>query len=62
MGGTPMNVTIDINLERKCSQCGKKGATPSGICLKCITKNLKVGRVDPGVAKIIDCIFRKAPR
>jgi hypothetical protein len=33
-----MNINITIDLDRKCAECGKGGAAPSGICLKCITK------------------------
>jgi hypothetical protein len=27
---------IKINLDAPCRQCGKKGATQSGLCLKCV--------------------------
>ena len=30
--------TIDINMDRKCAECRKPGATGSGICLKCTTR------------------------
>ena len=33
--------TIEINMDVKCKQCGKGGATPSGLCLACITNTLK---------------------
>lgn len=26
---------INVNLDARCSRCSKKGATPSGLCLKC---------------------------
>jgi hypothetical protein len=38
--------TIEIDMDRKCAQCKKKGATQNGLCLKCITKNLKQGKYD----------------
>ena len=29
---------LEIDFNKKCAECGKSGATPSGICLKCVTK------------------------
>jgi len=34
-------VTIDIDLDASCAQCGKKGATKSGLCLECGVKHFK---------------------
>lgn len=32
-----MNITIDIDLDKKCKRCGKKGTTTKGgLCLRCI--------------------------
>ena len=39
-------VTIHIDLDAKCTRCGKGGATPSGICLACATKAVKAGEFD----------------
>jgi hypothetical protein len=33
---TDFHITIDM--DKKCAECGKGGAVPSGICLKCTTK------------------------
>jgi hypothetical protein len=33
-----MTVTITIDMDKKCVECGKGGAVPSGICMKCTTK------------------------
>lgn len=30
--------TIEVDMDRRCIHCGKGGATPSGRCLRCITK------------------------
>jgi len=36
---------LHIDMDKPCTICGEKGATPSGLCLKCVTKNLeKIGR------------------
>ena len=46
---------ININLDRKCSKCGAKGALDNGICLKCLTKSIKARRTvrppHPGARK-----------
>ena len=30
--------TIDINMDRRCAECRKPGATASGICMACTAK------------------------
>jgi hypothetical protein len=32
--------TITVNLDRKCAECRKGGATDSGICLACASRAL----------------------
>ena len=32
--------TITINMDTPCTECGKGGATPSGLCLGCIGKQI----------------------
>lgn len=32
------NVTLTINMDQKCAECRKQGATGSGLCLKCAVK------------------------
>jgi hypothetical protein len=29
---------VTINMDQKCAECGKGGAVPNGLCLKCTTK------------------------
>lgn len=33
-------IKIDIDMDKECTECGKAGATPSGLCLKCIQAEL----------------------
>ena len=33
-----MTRVIEIDLDKKCAECGRSGATPSGICLNCVGK------------------------
>ena len=47
-----MQVTIDVNLDRKCRRCHKPGATQNGLCLACIIKLMDAGAYDH--------LFRKA--
>lgn len=39
-------VTITIDMGKKCIRCGNGGATESGYCLRCITKNMREGKYD----------------
>ncbi len=34
------DVTITIDMDKKCSACRKPGATQCGLCLKCVTKKI----------------------
>lgn len=45
-------VHITIDMDKKCAECGKGGAVPSGICLKCTSKAIsgKVMRSRQGIA------------
>lgn len=33
-----MGTTLTIDMDKKCAECKKKGATPCGLCLNCILK------------------------
>lgn len=37
-------VMLSINLDAKCAECRKGGATPSGLCLRCCTKAMDRNR------------------
>lgn len=39
-------IVIDVNVDKKCSRCGKGGAMPSGLCMKCAAKAIKNGELD----------------
>jgi len=41
-----MTTTININMDKKCIRCGKKGAMGNGICMKCLTKAITRGEYD----------------
>ena len=53
------NITIDM--DKKCSKCHKKGAMPNGICMECLSKNMKAGQYDhvvEAIRKTRDPIFK----
>lgn len=35
------NVVLTINMDAKCAECRKPGATPTGICMKCAAKAMR---------------------
>ncbi len=45
-----MKADISINMDAKCSQCGEKGITESGLCLKCIAQKITEGGLMPGIS------------
>lgn len=40
-----VDVVLNIDMDKKCAECGKGGATGCGLCLKCCTKAMDFGRV-----------------
>lgn len=38
--------TINIDLDKKCPRCHKRGTVNGGICLKCMTKAIQSGEID----------------
>jgi len=53
------NMTININMARKCQECGKGGATDSGICLGCANKALKGLPMKSQAGKMVQARFKK---
>jgi hypothetical protein len=49
----PKGPIINIDLDKACSECGKEGPTADGLCLKCMTKRIKVQdrRTESGTRK-----------
>ena len=45
--------TIHVNLDAKCTRCGKGGVVEnSGICMACVAKAVKNGELDHIINKI----------
>lgn len=55
-----MKYTINIDLDRKCAECGKGGAVDSGICLDCTIKAMGKARLKSPQAKAIRARMEKA--
>ena len=53
------NVKINVNLDAKCSRCGKGGATQSGLCMECIAKGVRNGEYDHILKPLRDKTKRK---
>ncbi len=39
------DLVLNINMDAKCAECRKGGATPCGLCLACCTKAMSPKRV-----------------
>ena len=37
---THKDQTVDINMDKECKRCSEKGATKSGLCLKCLAETM----------------------
>jgi len=42
---------INIDMDKKCSRCGKGGATDGGLCMTCVVKAMKKGEFDGLIKK-----------
>ena len=47
-----MPVTINVDMDKKCSRCGKNGATQNGICMKCMGNMVKKGELNHIIKKV----------
>ena len=36
-----MSLVVNIDMDKRCAECGKGGATDSGICLRCAAKAIE---------------------
>jgi len=50
-----MGTVIEIDTDKKCSQCGQPGAGQGGICLDCVAKNIEqpIDRIGPKTIKAV---------
>ncbi len=56
------SVTITVNMDKKCVECGKGGAVDSGICLGCTTKALKGRLMKSPAGQAVAARFNKMKR
>jgi hypothetical protein len=57
-----MNLTINVDLGKKCVECGKGGAMDSGICLKCTGKMMMGTKMKSDIGKAVEQRYRKFNR
>ena len=48
-----MTGILEIDFDKKCAECGKSGATPSGICMKCVTKAMTGKQMKSAQGKVV---------
>lgn len=52
-------INITINYDKKCIECGKKGATENGLCLNCINKAIKGKPMKTTIGQVIAKKFKR---
>ena len=55
-------LTINVNMDKKCVECGKGGAVDSGICLGCTTKALRDKPMRSAAGRAVQARFRSMKR
>jgi hypothetical protein len=55
------NLTINIDMGKKCAECGKGGAVDSGICLACTTKVIKGKPMKSPIGRAVAARFKNDP-
>jgi len=53
------NISITINMDKTCAECGQKGAVPSGLCLSCTTKAMQNRAMRSEAGKLVAERFQK---
>ena len=53
------NLNLNINMDKKCHECGKGGAMESGICLECANKAFKGLPMKSQAGKMVQARFKK---
>lgn len=48
-----MSVTIEVNLNKHCQECGEPGATQNGLCLGCIANAIGGKRMKSAVGRAV---------
>ena len=50
---------VDINMDKKCHECGKSGAMKSSICMRCASKALSSKPMKSDAGKMVQERFNK---
>ncbi len=46
-------MTVTIDMDKRCAECGKGGATDSGICMKCASNALRGKKMKSAAGKVV---------
>ena len=52
--------TIHIDIDKKCHECGKGGAAPSGLCMKCTANALTSKPMKSTTGRAVQARLRKS--
>lgn len=55
------NLTITVNVDKKCAECGKGGAVDNGICLGCTSKAISGKPMKSPVGRAVAARFKNDP-
>lgn len=55
-------LTINVNMDTKCHECRKPGATDSGICLMCASKALRGKTMKSDAGRAVQLRFQEMRR
>ena len=53
------NVMITIDMDKRCEECGKAGASPSGLCIGCFTDVVTGKRMKSPAGRAVASRMRK---
>jgi len=54
-----MNHIVNIDMSKKCLECGDLGATDSGICMKCAVKAIRNKPMKSAAGKAVQARMRQ---
>jgi len=52
------HLTITVDMDKKCAECGKGGAVASGLCLNCTSKVIEGKPMKSAIGRAVQARFR----
>lgn len=53
-----MNITINVDMDKKCAECRKGGAVENGLCLGCTAKAIGMKPMKSQIGKAVQARMR----